>query len=102
MKRPVGFQHDVDAEFGPRQLRRFALGEHRDATAVDDEGVPVDGHRAAEPAGRAVVGEQPGEGGGLGEVVDGDDLEVAVALEQCAQHVASDAAESVDGDASHE
>jgi hypothetical protein len=97
-----GFQDDVDAEFGPRQLRRFALGQHLDPTAVDDEDVPVDGHRAPEPAGRAVEGEQPGEGGGLGQVVDGDDLEGAVALQQCAQHIASDAAESVDGDASHE
>ena len=46
--------------------------------------------------------EQLGEGLRVGEVVDGDDLEVGVALEQGAKHIASDAAESVDGDASHE
>jgi hypothetical protein len=69
---------------------------------VDDEGVPVGGHRAAEPAGRRAVGERPRGGGRCGEVVDGDDLQGAVAFEQCAQHIASDAAESVDGDASHE
>ncbi len=97
-----GFQDDVDTEFGPRQVRRFALGQHRDPTAVDDEGVAVDGHRTPEPAGRAVEGEQPGESGGLGQIVDGDDLQGTVALQQCAQHIASDAAESVDGDASHE
>lgn len=70
--------------------------------AVDDEGVPFDGDRAPEPSCRAVEGEQPGERGGLRQVVDGDDLEVAVALQQGAQHIAADAAESVDGDASHE
>lgn len=95
-------KHDVDTEPGPRQLRRFALGEHSDATAVDSEDVPVDSNRATEPACRRVIGEQPREGGGLREVVDGDDLQVAVAFEQRAQHIASDAAESIDGDASHE
>ena len=57
-----GLEHDVDAELGPRQVGRVALGEHRDAAAVDDEVVPVDLDRAAEPAERAVVGEQVGEG----------------------------------------
>jgi hypothetical protein len=52
-------QHDVHAEFGPRQLRRFALGEHLDTTAVDDEDVPVHGHRAAEAPCRRVEGQQP-------------------------------------------
>jgi hypothetical protein len=70
-------------------------------SAVYHERVPVDVHRTAEPAGGGVEGEQPGERGGLGEVVDGDDLQVAAALQQGAQHIASDAAESVDGDASH-
>ena len=35
---------------------------------------------------------------GVGEVVDGDDLEVGVLLVGGAQNAASDAAEAVDGD----
>ena len=96
-----GLEHDVDAELGPREVRGVALREDRDAATVDDEGVAVHGHGAAEAAGRRVVGEQAGEGGGFGQVVHGDDLEVALALEQRTQHVASDASETVDGNAGH-
>lgn len=95
-------EDDLHAELGPGKLRRLALGEHLDAVAVDDEGVAVDAHRTAEATRGRVEGEQSREGGRLRQVVHGHDLEVGVALEQCAQHVASDAAESVDGDASHE
>ncbi len=49
-----------------------------------------------------VVREQVRERVGGGQVVDGDDLEVVAApCEQGAERVAADAAESVDGDASH-
>ncbi|MNV68069.1 hypothetical protein D3C71_1608990 [compost metagenome] len=54
-----------------------------------------------EGAVHAVVLEQVGIHGAVAQVVDGDDLQVlAVALGiQCAQDVAPDAAESIDGDA---
>ena len=94
-------EHEVDLELRPRQVRGVALGEHLDAAAVDHERVPVDLDGAAEPAGGAVEAEQLRERLRVGEVVHGDDLEVGVALEQGAEHVAADAAESVDGDASH-
>ena len=94
-------QHDLDAQFGPGQLRRVPFGQHLDTAAVDDEGVPVHAHRAAEPPGRRVEREQPSERARFGEVVDGDDLEAAFTFEQGTQHVASDTAEPVNSDASH-
>src|SRR6185312_5359170 len=49
----------------------------------------------------AVVLQQVGECGGCRQIVEGDDLELGVALQECAEGVAADAAESVDGDAGH-
>ena len=40
------------------------------------------------------------ERGGVGHVVDGDDLEIGAALDGGAQHAPSDAAEAIDADAS--
>ena len=91
--------HDVDAEVAPRQRGRVALGEHLDLVAVDDQGAVGDGDLARERAEDRVVLEQVPERPRVGDVVDGDDLDVRARLVRCAEDVAADAAEAVDPDA---
>jgi hypothetical protein len=47
-----------------------------------------------------LVGEQVRERGGVGDVIDGDDLDVGARLDGRAHDAAPDAAEAIDGDAS--
>ena len=95
-----GLDHDVDAELRPRQLRGVALGGDDDPVAVDLDEAVVAADGAREAAVDGVVGEQVRERGGVGDVVDGDDLEIGAALEGGAQHAPSDAAEAIDADTS--
>jgi hypothetical protein len=96
-----GLEYEFDLELGPREIRGLSLGQHADAAPVDHEGVAVDLDGALEAAERGVVAQQVRERLRLREVVDGDDLEVGVALREGAEHAASDAAEAVDRDAGH-
>ena len=57
------------------------------------------GDLAVEAALDGVVLQQVGEGLGVGEVVDGDDLDVRTLLEGGAEEVTADAAEAVDTNA---
>ena len=95
------FHHDVDVEGLPRELRRVALGEHLDDVAVDDHRIAGDLDRAVEAAVGRVEAGQVGVRLGAAEVVDRDDLDLAVAagFVQRAQDVPADAAVAVDGDA---
>jgi len=69
--------------------------------AVDDHRVLGRLDAAAEDAVHGVVLEQVGEGRGLVDVVDQDDVEVRAALDGSAEDVAPDPAEAVDGETSH-
>ena len=75
-------------------LAGIALGEDFDLLAVDGDEVGAVGDLLLEVAEDGVVLEQVGQGGGGGEVVDGDEFDVWVA-DSAAEDVASDAAEAV-------
>ena len=86
---------DVDAELVPRQRLRVALAEHAERRAVDADRVALD-LDAGKPAVRRVVVEQVREDVRRREVVHGDDVELAAALQVRANEVAPDPAEAVD------
>jgi hypothetical protein len=93
--------HDRDAQVLPRELGRVLLGGDGDGLAVDDERLVAGLDRAAELAVDRVVLEEVRERLRVGEVVDGDDLQVlGAALRDGAHDAASDTSESVDRDAS--
>ena len=90
-----GLDHDLCADGGPVELGRVALGEDLDLLAVDGDEVGAVGDLVLEVAEDGVVLEEMGQGGGGGQVVDGDEFDVGVA-EGGAEDVAADAAEAVD------
>ena len=91
--------HDVDAEVAPRQRGGIALLERLDVLAVDPQRAVADLDRALERPVDRVVLEQVGERLVVGDVVDGDELDVGAGLVRGAEDVAADAAEAVDPDA---
>ena len=95
---PRAFQHDFHAELAPGKLRRIAFGQHADAVAIDDHVIAIDGDLAREWAVRRVMTRQVRIGLRIAEVVDRDDLDLAVALRfvQRAQYIAADAAITID------
>ena len=97
---PGRLDHDVDGQLLPRQRLRLGCGGHRDPAAGDDDRVVVGADGVREAPVHAVALEQLGEGGDVDDVVDGDDVEVGVALDRGADDGAADPAEAVDGEAS--
>ena len=99
-EQPGAFEHEVDAQLAPRQLRRVALGQHLDAIAVDDQRIAFHLHLAGELAVHAVVARQVRVGLRVAQVVERDDLDflLAVRLVQRAQDIATDAAVAIDSD----
>ena len=67
---------DVDAVVAPGQCGGVAFGADRDLVAVDDHGVAEVVDVVAQRAEGAVVAQQAGQRRGVGDVVDGDDLDV--------------------------
>ena len=90
-------EHDVDAERLPRQLRRILQREHLELVAVDGDAIARGRDVGLEIAQDRVVLEQVRERFGVGEVVDGDDVD-RVVVHRRAHDVAADAAEPVDTD----
>ena len=74
------------------ETTRSGLPSTIELAAVDLDGAGV----AAE---HGVVAEQVTERLRVGQVVDGDDVDVLTALTKCSEEVAADAAEAVDPDA---
>src|SRR5581483_1813961 len=98
-----GFDDDVDAEVAPREGGRpFLDFEGLDLVGADDDGVVTfEADVLGQAAEDRVELEQMGQRRVIGEVVDGDHLDVgATALRllrfQCPVEIASDAAEAVD------
>ena len=98
-----GLDDDADSQPIPAEGGGVAFAEDPDppfrtARRGGHDLVPFDRDRALEGTGHRVVFQEVGQGGGIGQVVDGDDLDVRVVLDR-AEDVPSDPAESVDADA---
>ena len=93
-----GLDDDVDAQLAPRQVGRVALFEDVDRLAVDDDLVAVELDGRVETARDRVVLQKVRERLVVGEVVDGDDLEVAALGQSGAEEVTTNATEPVDSD----
>ena len=90
------FQRDVDV--APGQFLRVADGGDADRAAADVDGVAGNGDGARELAVDGVIANEMRIGLDRAEVVDGNDFDVGAAgLDDGAQHVAADAAKTVDG-----
>src|SRR5690606_2859872 len=90
-------QHDVDADLAPRQAGGVALGEHLHQGATDIETTVCDAHVQRELAVDRVILEEVGQGGGVGRVVDRDEVDVVVT--GCLggpDHITADPAETID------
>jgi hypothetical protein len=92
------FERDIDAEFAPRQFRGIALGGDADPAAAEVHPVLAGRDLAGEAAVHAVVLQQVRVGRDRPQIVDADDLDLAVPLlVGGAQNEPADAAEPVDG-----
>ena len=94
-EQPGRLEHDVDAKVLPRQLRRILDREHLELFAVDADSLAARLDVGVQVAEYRVVLEQVCERGGVGEIVDRDEVDVLGAQGR-AHDVAPDAAESVD------
>ena len=94
-----GLDHHVDAEVGPRQRLRVALGEDLDLVAVDLDAAVGDAHLGVPGAEDRVVLEQVGHQLLGAEVVGGHEVDVGAPLLGGPEEVAADAPEPVDADA---
>jgi len=77
---PRRLEHDVDAEVSPRERRRVTLVEELELVAVDADRALRGLDLGIERAEHRVVLEQVGHRLGVAEVIDGDELDVGVAL----------------------
>jgi hypothetical protein len=94
-----GLDDHVDVVGAPVDVGRVLLGEHLDLVAVDAQPVARGLDRARVAAqGRVVLG-QLGQRLGVGQVVDRHELDVGAGRLGGTEHVAADAAETVDTDA---
>jgi hypothetical protein len=93
---PRRLDRDVDSEVAPRQLAGLSLGKHLELVAPGCD-LSVRGlDTVREPPVVRVVLEQMRHRLRVAEVVDRDDVELAAALEKCAEEVAPDPPETVD------
>ena len=93
-------QRHVDAEVGPGQLCGIALAQHPDRACADVDGAVRHLDGAGEAPVDRIVAQQMGVGLHVAQVVEGDDGKVGAArFMNCAQDVAADPPEPVDGDA---
>jgi hypothetical protein len=94
-EQPRRLEHEVDAERLPRQLRGILDREHLELVAVDGDPIPRGLDARLEVSQNRIVFEQVGEGLGVGQVVDGHDVDRLVA-DRGAHDVPADPAEPVD------
>ena len=94
-----GLNDNLNAELAPGQVGGVTLREHLDVLAVDDDALVIVGDLALEATRDRVVLQQVSEGLVVGEVVNGDDLDVRALLESGAEEVTANAAEAVDANA---
>src|SRR6185369_7256877 len=87
---------DVGADVLPLQVGRVTLLGQADLLAVDEESAPLDRNLALKAAMDRIVAQHVSEIVRLQQIVDRDDLDVAEVLHGRAQHIAADAAETID------
>jgi len=93
------FERDVDAEILPGELRRVLDRADLDLAVAAADRITLDLDLAGEAAMHRVEAQQMGVGFHGRQVVDADHLDIrAAGLDDGAQHIAADAAESVDAD----
>jgi hypothetical protein len=95
---PGGLDDDLGSQFLPRELRGVLLAQDLNRLAVEADLVARVLDLAGERAESRVVLRQMGEGRGVGDVVDRDEVDVEAALPGGPEQVAPDAAEAVDTD----
>ena len=94
------FQRHVDAEIGPRQPCGIALAEDLDRPRAHVDSAVRHLDRAGEAPVDRIVAQQVRVGLHVAQVVEGDDGKIGAAgFVNCAQDVAADPPEAVDGDA---
>ena len=95
---PGRLDHDAHTELTPRQLCRIALGEHLERLAVEVDLVADRLDVAGKRPKHRVVLEQVGERVGVGDVVDGHEVDIELPLPGRPEEVPADATEAVDAD----
>ena len=93
------FDDHVDLQVAPGELGRVAFGQGPDFLAVDDDVFVVEADLAGITAVGAVVFEQHGQRFVVGQIVDGDDLELRAAAHQIPEHQPADPAKTVNRNA---
>jgi hypothetical protein len=94
-----GLDHDVCAQRVPRhESTGVAFREDLDPPVADDQCPVLGAHRVREAPVDGVEREEMSERVGVGDIVDGDDLELGVAFDRRAKDRTADPAEAVDGD----
>src|SRR5207244_9345798 len=92
---PRALQDEVDPKVTPGQLSGVLLAKHAQALPVDRDPIAVSGYGAWVDTKDGVVFQQVGQSSGVGEVVDGDNLDLRMPR-RGTQRVATDAAKAVD------
>ena len=97
IREEAGRFHDhFHTQLFPGQFGRLALLEHLDGLAVDDELTFAGLDLSVELAVHAVILEQGRQMLGLGQVVDGHDIELLGPIQHSAENKTADAAKTVD------
>src|SRR4051812_27699890 len=93
--------HDLDAEVAPGNLGRIGRRENAQLFSVDGDAVVGVPDVVRNRVMNRVVLQQIRQRRGVGEIVDGDEFDTEIALERGAEHVASDATETIDSNPDH-
>ncbi len=97
-EQPRRFEHDIDFQIFPGQLRRIPLGHHEHLVAVDDQAILLGLNTAAIAPVHRVVAEQVRQSFGVRQIVHRDEIEIgppSIPLRGTHYH-SSDPTEAVD------
>ena len=99
-EQPGTLEHDIHAQFAPRQLGRVAFREDLDAITINDDVIAIDLDGARERAMRRVVTRQVGVRVRIAQIIQSDNVEVSrtTRFVNCAHNVAPDTAVAIDAD----
>src|SRR5439155_21616470 len=83
-------------EILPGEVRRTALGQNAKQLLADAQRGTVGAHALTQRAVHRVVFQQMGERVGIGDVIDGDEIEIGARCQARAKDVSTDASKAVD------